>query len=152
MITLEISEDYRFQLNSHVLKSAQITLQHQLISPDSEVTIVITGDEQLRKLNQEFRDFDAPTDVLSFPADFTDPETEAPYLGDIVISYPRAEQQAAVVGHSVVNELQLLVVHGVLHLLGYDHASTQEKNEMWTAQKEILVQLGLENLKIPESE
>ena len=147
MITLEISEDYRSLVDSQLIdEAAKVALRHQSASTDSEITIVITDDEQLRQLNQQFRDIDAPTDVLSFPADFTDPETEAPYLGDILISYPRAEQQAAAGGHSTKAELQLLVTHGVLHLLGYDHAESAEKTEMWAAQKEILHQLGLENL------
>ena len=102
----------------------------------------------MQELNRQYRDIDTPTDVLSFPADFTDPESEAPYLGDILISYPRAEKQAAAGGHSTLAELQLLVVHGVLHLLGFDHAQVQEKAEMWAAQSEILHRLGLEDIKI----
>ena len=88
--------------------------------------------------------------MLSFPADFTDPETEAPYLGDILISFPRAKSQADTIGHSVIDELQVLVVHGVLHLLGYDHAIPEEKEEMWTIQREIFQQLGLENIQIAD--
>ncbi len=149
MITLEISEGYRSLVDSLIIiDAAKVALRHQSASPDSDMTIVITDDDQLRQLNREFRDIDAPTDVLSFPTDFTDPETEAPYLGDIVISYPRAERQAAAGGHSTMTELQLLVTHGVLHLLGHDHAETKEKKEMWRAQKEILGQLGLENIPI----
>ncbi len=151
MITLEISEGYRSQVDSHLItEAAKTTLRYQAASVDSEMTIVITDDEQLRRLNREFRDADTPTDVLSFPADFTDPESDAPYLGDILISYPRANQQAAAGGHSTIAELQLLVTHGVLHLLGHDHADPVEKTEMWAAQEEVLRQLGLENLDIPD--
>ena len=149
MIVLEISEEFRSLVDaSLVTAAAEMTLQQQLQSSDAELTIVISNDEQLQNLNFQFREIKAPTDVLSFPADFTDPENEAPYLGDIVISYPRADEQASAGGHSVHAELQLLVIHGVLHLLGHDHAETKEKTEMWTAQKEILQQLGLENIQI----
>ncbi|HLA08708.1 MAG TPA: rRNA maturation RNase YbeY, partial [Anaerolineales bacterium] len=92
----------------------------------------------------------APTDVLSFPASETDPETGSRYLGDILLSIPRAQEQATAAGHALDSEVQLLVVHGVLHLLGYDHAEAKEKRKMWKAQEEILVQLGLGGIQIRE--
>lgn len=153
MLTLEISEGFRSQVDNDILKeAAKATLRHELDSAEAELTIIITNDEQLRTLNYQFRDIDSPTDVLSFTADFIDPENKAPYLGDILISFPRAAQQAADGRHSIMAELQLLVIHGVLHLLGYDHAETQEKEEMWSVQNEILRQLGLESLKILDRE
>jgi probable rRNA maturation factor len=81
--------------------------------------------------------------VLSFPSGEIDPDTSAIYLGDIVISLPRAEYQSTKEGHPLVDELQLLVVHGSLHLLGYDHAELADKKMMQVAQDKILVQLGL---------
>ncbi|MFC1996364.1 rRNA maturation RNase YbeY [Chloroflexota bacterium] len=151
MINLEIAEDFGNQLNTPLIeKTAQNTLLHESAPQDSEITIVITNDEQLQALNHQFRDINAPTDVLSFPADFIDPENDAPYIGDILISHPRAVSQAAIGGHSVMAEIQLLVVHGILHLLGYDHTEPSEKTVMWVAQKEILDLMGLENLKISE--
>ncbi len=113
------------------------------------LTVVITGDDQIRELNRRFLGEDAPTDVLSFPSepapdataggvDFvTAPEAEA-YLGDVVISYPRAREQAEAAGHSVEAELQLLVVHGVLHLLGYDDTEPAQRERMWAMQTEVL--------------
>jgi probable rRNA maturation factor len=79
---------------------------------------------------------------LSFLAGETDPETDLIYLGDVLISYQRAQVQAAAGGHPVEDELQLLVVHGVLHLLGFDHAEETEKAKMWAEQSKILSQLG----------
>ena len=153
MITLEILEEYQTQVKTQGIENAAVTaLRHQSIFDAAELTIVITDDEQLRKLNLEFRDIDAPTDVLSFPVDFLDPENEVPYLGDIIISFPRARQQAETGGHSTLAELQLLTVHGILHLLGHDHADPAEKTEMWAAQEEILQQLGLDNLHITGDE
>ena len=153
MITLEISESFHSQVDSDLIEeTALATLRHQSVNEGSELTIVITSDEQIHTLNRQFLDIDAPTDVLSFPAGFLDPENEVPYLGDVIISFPCAESQAAVGGHAVMAELQLLVVHGVLHLLGYDHAEQKEKAVMWTAQEEILHRMGLVKLKISEGE
>jgi len=101
-------------------------------------------------LNREYLGIDAPTDVLSFPASETDPETGARYIGDILISIPRARGQATAAGHPLESEVQLLVVHGVLHLLGHDHAQAEEKARMWKAQAEILESLGLGNIRIRE--
>ena len=129
-------------------RAAQAVLVHH--SADGDLTIVLTDDAQLHKLNQEYLGIDAPTDVLSFPASETDPETARRYLGDILISVPRAEEQARAAGHVLEAEVQLLVVHGTLHLLGYDHAEVDEKARMWKAQAEILDGLGLQNIKIRE--
>jgi probable rRNA maturation factor len=82
--------------------------------------------------------------VLSFPAGETDPDTGEYYLGDVVISFPRAQAQAQERGHSTAEELDLLVVHGVLHLLGYDHADVEERDRMWAVQQQVLNQLGRE--------
>jgi probable rRNA maturation factor len=88
--------------------------------------------------------------VLSFPASETDPESGTRYIGDILISIPRAQSQADAAGHPLESEVQLLVVHGVLHLLGHDHADPAEKNRMWKAQSEILDSLGLGSIQIRE--
>ncbi|HBX70329.1 MAG TPA: rRNA maturation RNase YbeY [Chloroflexi bacterium] len=153
MITLEIIEAYQTLVAPQPLEeTAKTALQQQSAPEDADLTIVITDDEQLRQLNHAYRDIDASTDVLSFPADFTDPESDLPYLGDILISFERAEAQAAAAGHATIAELQLLVTHGVLHLLGHDHADPAEKARMWSAQSEILRQLGLENLPITGDE
>ena len=84
---------------------------------------------------------DEPTDVLSFSAREKDPDTGQLYLGDIIISYPRAEAQAAAGKHLVLAEVQLLTMHGLLHLLGYDHVEEEQKQAMWAIQSSILNQL-----------
>ena len=131
-------------------RAAQASLKHQGESSESELSILLTDDARLQALNQEYLGIDAPTDVLSFPASETDPETGARYLGDILISVPRAQAQAEAAGHPLEAEVQLLVVHGVLHLLGHDHAQADEKARMWRAQTEILEGLGLGNIQIRE--
>ena len=119
---------------------------------NADITIVLTDDRQLHELNREYLGVDAPTDVLSFPASEMDPETGMTYLGDILISIPRAAQQAQAAGHPLEAEVQLLVVHGTLHLLGYDHAEAEDKTRMWNAQAEVLSRLGLSYVKIPDTE
>ena len=111
---------------------------------DVDITIILTDDAQIHELNKQYRGIDAPTDVLSFPSGDTDPDSNRLYLGDVVISYPRAQAQAEAGGHPVEAELQLLVVHGVLHLSGYDHIEEQGKLRMRAAQTEILVLLECE--------
>ena len=111
---------------------------------------MLTDDARLKRLNWDYLGIAAPTDVLSFPASESDPETGSPYLGDILISIPRARKQAVSAGHTLESETQLLVVHGVLHLLGHDHAKPKEKAKMWKAQNEILELLGLGKIQIRE--
>jgi probable rRNA maturation factor len=138
-----------FTVPIHLLERAtRAALEHQSESPDSELSIVLTDDARLKELNRDYLGIDAPTDVLSFPASETDPETGGRYIGDILISVPRAKSQAAAAGHALESEVQLLVVHGVLHLLGHDHTGPQEKTRMWKAQAEILERLGLGDIQI----
>jgi probable rRNA maturation factor len=131
-------------------RAANAALEHESISLDSELSIILTNDARLHELNLNYLGIDAPTDVLSFPASETDPETGARYIGDILISIPRAQTQAEAAGHSLESEVQLLVVHGVLHLLGYDHTEAEEKALMWKIQAEILERLGLGQIQIRE--
>ena len=125
-------------------------LAHQKESLDVNLSVVLTDNRRLQKLNRDYLGVDAPTDVLSFPASESDPETGARYIGDILISVPYATKGARQAGNSLEAELQLLVVHGVLHLLGHDHAKPKEKAKMWKAQHEILSQLGLDDVVIRE--
>ncbi|MEW5830543.1 MAG: rRNA maturation RNase YbeY [Chloroflexota bacterium] len=131
-------------------RAARAALEHQSADPAGDLTLVLADDAQLRALNRDFLETDAPTDVLSFPAGETDPETGARYIGDILLSVERAGLQAERSGHSVMDELQLLVVHGVLHLLGHDHAGAEEKAQMWAAQAQVLERLGLGHVTVSE--
>ena len=123
-------------------QTALQTLRHSDAALQADLTLVLTDDAQLQQLNLEYLGIDAPTDVLSFPGGDTDPDTQMLYLGDVIISLPRATAQAAAGGHPLEAELQLLVVHGTLHLLGHDHADPAEKARMWQAQAEVLSSLG----------
>ena len=114
--------------------------------PAKAVAVVtLTGDERLREYNNRYRGLDEPTDVLAFAAreQATDQRFQAPpgtedWLGDIVISLPRARRQARDAGHPVNEEVRLLAVHGFLHLLGYDHAQPAEEATMTALTKRIL--------------
>ncbi|MCA9900675.1 MAG: rRNA maturation RNase YbeY [Ardenticatenaceae bacterium] len=129
-----------------------VTLRHEKIKPPAEVTLLLTDDDQLKSLNKAYRGIDAPTDVLSFEPGDSMPgmEEDEAYLGDIVIAVPTAERQAKEGGHSLKAELQLLTVHGTLHLLGFDHEEPEEKDRMWWTQASILAQLGAEITGPPE--
>lgn len=148
-IEVQIDEQFRAQVQSEPLhRAALATLIHQRVEELCEVAVVVTDDEALRELNRRYRGVDAPTDVLAFPDETQGSFVGAPgfprYLGDVIISFPRAEAQAAEAGHDVRAELQLLVVHGVLHFLGYDDVTDEQRARMWAAQADILQTLGVE--------
>ena len=147
MITIESKYDFPAAL---IERAAQAALAHQKDSLDANLSVVLTDNRRLHKLNRDYLGIDAPTDVLSFPASESDPDTGARYLGDILISVPYAAKGAKQAGHPLESELQLLVVHGVLHLLGHDHARPREKAKMWKVQREILEVLGLGQIQIRE--
>jgi len=123
-------------------KAAQQTVQSKNLYTEADITVVLTDDAELQTLNRQYLGVDAPTDVLAFPAGEVDPDSHALYLGDVIVSLPRAQAQAVAGGHTLKSELQLLVVHGVLHLLGYDHAGEEEKAAMWAVQARVLAELG----------
>lgn len=116
----------------------------------SEVSITFVSNERIHEINREYRDKDAPTDVISFAMEeLGEGEIELigaelpRVLGDIIVSLPKAEEQAKEYGHSFNRELGFLCVHGFLHLLGYDHMEKDEEEKMFSRQKEILDDYGL---------
>jgi len=142
--TVEVQVDPPFAAQvdpAQVQRTVREVLVQEGRAEEGEVTVVITDDERVRELNRRYRGVDLPTDVLAFGG-VAEGFVEAPdlpsYLGDVVISYPRVQAQAEEQRHSPAEELALLVIHGVLHLLGYDHESPEEKEIMWARQEEIL--------------
>lgn len=129
-----------------IISVVEYVLHHYEQPADTELCILVTLDEQIRELNREYRDVDAPTDVLSFSSfegePFVLPEGMPVNLGDIVISLPQMQRQALAAGRRAKDELALLVVHGCLHLLGYDHADAEQQHEMWHKQDELLAEMG----------
>jgi probable rRNA maturation factor len=120
------------------------TLKNEGLDPQScGLTIVFSTDEELQQLNETYRHISGATDVLSFPADDLDPESGRKYLGDIVISMDQVNKQHQKYGDQNIDILCLLILHGILHLLGLDHATKAEKEVMWRKQAQILEQFGV---------
>ena len=136
-------------LKSVVQLAADGTLEHQNITDDCELSVTFTDNEGIWQLNREYRDVDRPTDVLSFPMySFADGDTppEDMYfsLGDMVLSVERAMEQADEFGHDLRREIAFLTVHSMLHLLGYDHETSEEdEKEMFALQETILDEIGI---------
>lgn len=125
------------------------TLLAENVPTTIEISLMITGQEQIQALNRDYRGKDQPTDVLSFALQenregeeaFIGPPDGLLHLGEIIISYPQAEIQAAERGHSVKKELAELIVHGVLHILGYDHEKVEMAPAMIAREKAIMALL-----------
>jgi probable rRNA maturation factor len=159
---INLQNEQNFQVDSARLQAAaQAVIERHEIDQASSLSIVISTNEAVHALNLQHRGVDAPTDVLSFPADplpeelleeMEDEDEEPPYLGDLVIAYPYASQQAASLKHDLNDSLALLVVHGTLHLLGYDHDTPENRAEMWEEQAAVLELLGIDTSIVPSLE
>ena len=142
-------------LEALVTQVVEKVLTYEECEEEYEVSISFVNNEEIRSLNMEYRDIDTATDVLSFPmVEFIDEELEeedenAEYieeeiaLGDIVISMEKALEQSEEYGHSFNRELAFLLVHGMLHLLGYDHEEGASEGEMFEKQEAILREMNL---------
>jgi len=128
--------------------TAAETVGHLYGVENGEVSITLTNNDYIHQLNKQYRGIDRPTDVLSFALN----ESEEPeiddgpdvnILGDLIISVERAEEQAADYGHSVRREMAFLTVHGMLHLLGYDHMEEADRLEMEAEQRFVMEKLGI---------
>ncbi len=150
-VDLQIAPTYADLVPAERLRAAAraaLKAEEQASAGALELTIVITDDPGIQSLNRDFLGNDTPTDVLAFSAiEDGGPFVSAPgaggYLGDVIVSYPCAVAQAQEHGHSPEQELDLLIVHGILHLLGYDHADDEEKAAMWARQDAILAGLAI---------
>ena len=122
------------EINS-LLTFALLTLE---LNPECEINVSFVDDEQMTELHIKWMDEPGTTDVLSFPMDMPETPGEAVTLGDIVISPVVAEQQAAQQGHSTNHEIFILATHGLLHIIGYDHADKAEEKVMFDLQEKIV--------------
>lgn len=136
-IIIKVSE---YQSDAEDILHSAATFALRYMQREGDVGIMLVDDEGIRKVNRDYRGIDSKTDVLSFPSMDGDAIAEIPdaFLGDIMISYPTACAQAEEYGHTLKRELAFLTVHGILHLLGYDHMQEDEKETMFRLQKEIL--------------
>ena len=121
--------------------AAEATLQDQGVE-DAGLSLVLTDEAGMSALNSQFAGVNEPTDVLSFPDGEADPDIGQVYLGDVIICPPVAQGAAARGRHTLLDELTLLTVHGVLHLLHHDHDDEVNRARMWEAQSRILRRLG----------
>jgi probable rRNA maturation factor len=145
-MTIEVANESGYRVDELALVSvARYVLDRMGINPLAELSVLLVDVDAMTELHVKWMDEPGPTDVMSFPMDELDtarrPDESGPgpaLLGDVVLCPAVAGQQAATAGHSVEDELHLLTVHGVLHLLGYDHADAVEEREMFRLQNELL--------------
>jgi probable rRNA maturation factor len=152
-INISVDEKMNISLDENWLRKIALeTLDAEGIDLPIEMGLVITDDKTIKELNKTYRGVNGPTDVLAFhmvadtPQEpqipFIGPPDGVRHLGDVVISYSQAIRQAQEQGHHTSTELELLIVHGILHLLGYDHESPQEAKQMRARENDILKRLG----------
>ncbi len=124
--------------------AAAIAARPELIVPEAaELSLVLTDDARIRILNRDWRGFDKPTNVLSFPAADADDDEPGPLLGDVVVARETTEREAIEEGKAFEDHLAHLLVHGLLHLFGFDHETDAEAEEMEALEVEILAGLGV---------
>jgi probable rRNA maturation factor len=156
MAAIDIQIDPRYETEADaglIERAVRAVLDAEGVAEPAEVSVLVTDDAQLHELNRDYRGVDATTDVLSFGAEdeegdgpaFVRPPDAPRYLGDIALSYERVVAQAAEYGHSRERELAFLVVHGMLHLLGYDHERGAEDEAAMRARQDVV----MERLDLP---
>lgn len=148
---IEINDDREFldkQVKKIIVDLLQTAAEMEELDDECELSLSFVDNETIHQLNREYRGVDRPTDVISFALEEGE-EMEITgvdlprVLGDIIISVPKAREQANDYGHSFLRELGFLAVHGFLHLLGYDHITEEDEKEMFRRQEEILQKHGL---------
>lgn len=156
----EIHAEYPFDIEKTVESAVRAALKYERCNYDTEINVLITDAEKMKEYNSCYRGIDATTDVLSFPAvdymhpaDFSiaeedknsyfNPETDELILGDIILCHDRILSQAKDYGHSVLREFTFLIVHSMLHLLGYDHMNEEDEKLMFLHQDQIMNELGI---------
>ena len=152
-IEVSVEEEFQGLVNEDWAKRiARQVLKAEGVAPPYEVSLVFTDSETVQQLNRDYRGVDRPTDVLAFymlskkEADsaFALPPDDVLHLGEVIISYPQAVEQAKEQGHSIEKEMALLIIHGILHLLGYDHEEPGDESEMRPREKELLERCPLQ--------
>jgi probable rRNA maturation factor len=151
-VSIEIANESGVAVDEpSIVAAARFVLDRMQVSRLAELSVALVGLDVMAELHERYLDLPGPTDVMAFPMDELDssrrpdaPEPGPALLGDLVLCPKFARDQASKAGHSLMEELHLLTVHGVLHLLGYDHAEPAEEREMFTLQKRILADFKTE--------
>jgi len=145
-MTIEVQNESGVEIDElRTQRLARFVMERMRVHPLAELCVTAVDEETIAELNLRWMEKDGPTDVLAFPMDELRPgmvneEPEEGVLGDLVLCPAVAAQQAKTAGHSTASELDLLTVHGILHLLGYDHAEPDEHKEMFDLQAKLLEQ------------
>ena len=145
MMQYQINDEFGYSEDYDYLDSLIERVLTREKATDSVFSIIFVDNEKIHELNKQFRGVDRPTDVISFALEDAEEEflSTIRVLGDIYISIPKMQEQAKEYGHSEKRELAFLVVHGLLHLLGYDHQTEEEEKVMFRIQEEMLNEEGI---------
>ena len=138
VVKIEIFNNSSHKIELDNLKKYFLSIMKDLKVEDALVNIIIVDNEEIKKINKEYRNIDNVTDVISFALEDVEFKTPFRILGDIYISYEKVKEQALKYEHSEKRELYFLATHGLLHLLGYDHMNEKEEKIMFDLQKELL--------------
>lgn len=144
-MSIEVCNETDYEIDgTEFIALAEYVMQKMYVNPGAELSIMFINPQPMEELHIKWLDLPGPTDVMSFPMDELRPGTidnpsEAGILGDIVICPQVAAKQAVAAGHSSVEEMLLLCVHGILHLLGFDHVEPEEEKEMFALQRKLLL-------------
>jgi probable rRNA maturation factor len=143
-LSVHVDPQFAAKVNDeHLGEVAERVLRAEDVDRAATVGLLVTDDETISRLNLQYRGEDRETDVLAFAMDddldgFVTPPSLPAHLGEIVVSYPRARAQAMEYGHGVEEELDRLLIHGLLHLLGYDDSNDEQREKMWARQESLL--------------
>lgn len=152
-MSIEINNESTYDIDEAALQRlASYCLDAMRVHPDAEIALVLVDEAAMEQLHVQWMGEPGPTDVLSFPMDELRPGnddtiTPAGVLGDVVLCPQVAEVQAEGAGHSTMDELLLLTTHGILHLLGFDHAEPEEEKEMFSLQRDLLIGFSMSEKK-----
>ena len=138
-MSIDVNNESDFEVNELEISSqAQFVLRSLHINPAAELSVLLVDEIAMTTLHEKFMDEPGPTDVLSFPMDMPAAAGDAVTLGDIVIAPTVAARQAATAGHSFEHEVYILAAHGLLHILGYDHANKEDEKVMFALQEDLV--------------
>lgn len=147
-MSIEVLNESGYDLDlDHLARLARFVMDRMRVHPQAELCIKAVDEPTIAGLNEQWMDKSGPTDVLAFPMDelrpgLIDEEPEEGVLGDLMLAPSVAEKQGETAGHGLVAEIELLTTHGILHLLGYDHADPEDHREMFSLQAELLREFG----------
>jgi probable rRNA maturation factor len=147
-VSIEVLNESDSDLDvDHLARLARFVMDRMRVHDQAELCIKLVDEATIAELNEQWMEKEGPTDVLAFPMDelrpgLLDEEPEEGVLGDLILAPTIAEKQGATAGHGTLAEVELLTTHGILHLLGYDHAEPEEHREMFGLQAQILQEWG----------